>query len=521
MKKVLLLMGLFVALLSAPTYAQNHGKCGVTHEQGLQLKQRMLNNRKASNSNAETRGGDTKYLPVKVHLVGLDDEPSPVPGYQVLDMLCILNAEWEPLDIQFYLSGEINHINSTRIANHENYDTQFGPAVIWEEALDHKVNDAINVFVTNNVGSSGGGGTTLAYYIEGQNYKYDFIMIRRASMYGASVLPHEMGHLFSLSHPFLGWEGNAWNEGTHGLQVGPTSPGNTPNERVNDPNCATVADGMCDTPPDYLFGFHSSQSGGCSPFNQGTMDPDGVVINPMENNTMSYFENCTEYEFTDDQVDAVYADLATNARNYLDPGTIPNLEEITESPTLVSPINGAEVPFNSVWLTWEPVEGADGYVVEVGPNGSFSPGPYYRTVTTTSTSAVVEDLLANASVPFSWRVRPYGEYELCTAFSDVAEFNTNAIETSVQNVQGLNGWNLRPNPAIGSDVIFIDAETTNILDATINVYSAAGQLISSLENNFDKGTNTIEIPTNNMSAGIYMVSIQTETGVTTKRLVIR
>ncbi|MFT5801503.1 MAG: hypothetical protein ACI956_001311, partial [Nonlabens sp.] len=72
-----------------------------------------------------------------------------------------------------------------------------------------------------------------------------------------------------------------------------------------------------------------------------------------------------------------------------------------------------------------------------------------------------------------------------------------------------------------SDAIFVDVEALQSMDATVNMYGVTGQLISSSKQLFATGNNTIELATSNLTAGLYMVSIETKTGVTTKRLVIR
>ncbi|MFK7809988.1 MAG: hypothetical protein AB8F74_19440, partial [Saprospiraceae bacterium] len=209
MKKTFLLAVLCLFLFinfSLLAQVPNALTCQLTPETEEAIIDRLVKNKKYLEEHANIRG-TTTYVPVKIHLVGLDDSDSPVTKWQVLDMLCILNDAYEDTEIQFYLKGEINYINNTKIANHEGYDTPSGPIEIWNEANEYKAGDALNIYITNNVGVTNGGGTTLSYYIQGQDFEYDFIMIRRASMYGSNVLPHEVGHFFGLAHTFLGWEG--------------------------------------------------------------------------------------------------------------------------------------------------------------------------------------------------------------------------------------------------------------------------------------------------------------------------
>ncbi len=512
MKKALLLLGLIMAIFAAPTYAQQERNvCGVTHEHGLLIKERLLNNRKITPNFARTRGVTT-YVPVKIHLVGKDDGTGHASPDRVLDMLCILNEGWESAEIQFYLKGDFNYIdNSFFYAHSGNNDA------IANEMNGFRVNNAINVFVTNSAGSgSGTVGTTLAYF----SPTVDCVLVRKASMLGESVLPHEMGHFFSLNHPFFGWESAAWNAADHGNPVlSPTSPGGiVPNELVDGTNCLGSGDGICDTPPDYLFGFHPSQNGGCGEFTGGAMDPNGDLIDPMENNTMSYFEGC-DYEFTEEQMNAAKSDLEQPARAYVNPGTTPNLDVVNELAVATFPINGEETFYNAIELKWDPVPGATLYSIEIADDPSFPNTSLRRVVT--SNSAFIGDY-CTPNTTYYWRVRPFNEYSTCeSAFGDNFQFETNAIASKVETVEGVNHWSLRPNPANSSEAIFVDVEALQAMDATVNMYSVTGQLISSSKQLFSIGNNIVELATNNLTTGLYMVSIETKTGVTTKRVVIR
>jgi hypothetical protein len=143
-----------------------------------------------------------------------------------------------------------------------------------------------------------------------------------------------------------------------------------------------------------------------------------------------------------------------------------------------------------------------------------------REVVTTNSAFIGNFCTPN--VEYFWRVRPFNEYSTCdSSFGDAFSFNTNAIASKVETVEGVNYWSVRPNPANSSDAIFVDVEALQSMDATVNMYGVTGQLISSSKQLFATGNNTIELATSNLTAGLYMVSIETKTGVTTKRLVIR
>jgi hypothetical protein len=107
------------------------------------------------------------------------------------------------------------------------------------------------------------------------------------------------------------------------------------------PSCSTAGDRICDTGPDYKFAFLQA---GCAAYNGGAKDPLGVVVDPLETNTMSYFDGCSSYSFTPMQAAAMQADLNTAARNYLDNSFSPaSVSFTTPTDLLVSPVSGSTV----------------------------------------------------------------------------------------------------------------------------------------------------------------------------------
>jgi len=265
-----------------------------------------------------------------------------------------------------------------------------------------------------------------------------------------------MGHFFSLAHPFFGWEPPSnpaaypgydpnnpgttsyagWNEQYFGNPVGNFAPsydfsGQIRNELVDQSNCNTAADGICDTPPDYLFAYSPLQTG-CNEWDGGAMDPSGTEIDPMENNMMSYFSGCSNFTFTTGQKDAIVADIASNARAYIRPNYTPELTEITEAPVLVEPAEGITAEgYNSVKFDWDPVGGAQRYFLEIDRFNNFSFDPLRYVVE--GTSLTVEDLDPNRT--YYWRVRPFAEYVTCgTPFSEVRSVLTNADVVSTGEI---------------------------------------------------------------------------------------
>ena len=91
------------------------------------------------------------------------------------------------------------------------------------------------------------------------------------SKFGYKIWIHEMGHYFGLKHPFEPTLANADNA-----------------------NCATLDDGVCDTPPDPDSDGLSHNN--CS-YNGQFKDANGKYYNPLVENFMSYYGTFTNNAF--------------------------------------------------------------------------------------------------------------------------------------------------------------------------------------------------------------------------------
>lgn len=510
---------LFIALFLVPSflYAQQH-PCGTSRTELDRITQRLLENKHFLAVNGLEDRNEVIYVPITFHIVGETTTGNGmVSESKVLEMLCGINEYYEDQDIQFYIK-RFNYIKNTSLYNNPG---SFG----GESAMiSNKKFDSINMYLPNSAGEPG----VLGYYLEGNNYENDWIIIikNQVSYASAATAAHEIGHFFSLLHPFNGWECDYYDASVHGVQVAnlaPCSSQSPPyqsvqNECQNMSNCEIAGDFICDTPPDYGFGFGFNPPCGDYPSNT-VMDPCGDYVNPDEKNMMGYFIDCDNYHFSETQKELIYTDLVNNShRNYLESGSAPNTTVITGTPTLLSPANNfTGQPYNSVTFSWTAVPGADRYLLEIDRFTSFTVDPY-RVVVYGTTKTISEYFEANKN--YKWRVTPFNEYYTCTSPSSIFSVTTGS-QVGTEEIKGINSWTIAPNPVYEGSELTLSLSAIASFDAQLSLFDINGRLITTRSIAVISGENTFQLDLpSGISNGVYSVSILNPTGVVNKKIVI-
>ena len=501
--------------LMQPLLAQ-HAICGTSDQ--ASIVERLSRNRVTMQDFVRPRGAIT-YVPIKMHLTADDSGNGRVNEIDVLEMLCILNEEYAEQEIQFYFSNSWRYLDNNSI-----YDSPSSSAGRFQISLN-KVNNAINIFIANRGGSSSG---SLAFYQPPANPSADYIVCNKAWIRGESVIPHEIGHFFSLAHPFYGWEGHPYDPDEHGNPVGINAPsdpneignvGLIKNEKQNGGNCTVAADRICDTKPDYLFAFSTIQNFNCNNYSGNTMDPDGVVVNPIESNIMSYFNDCDNYTFTADQKTAIELDLFASHRSYIRPNYTPNTTEITEDATLIKPAAGSTTEgYNVVKFEWEAPTGADSYIVQLDelPTFNFNMQQF---IVHDNTFLVVNDLKPGRA--YHWRVRSFNELHTCSGFSSHTSFVTGTELVNVRTIEAVNGWAVLPNPVRSSEQLQLQLDANEAFEAQLKLYSVTGQQLKHFgAQQFSSGANTVHLDVNDLETGMYFLMIETAEGLLTEKIVL-
>jgi len=436
------------------------------------------------------RSSDTLYVALKIHLLASNAGTGRFAPDRVVSAFKRLNEDYAPSNIQFYMFEDWNLINNTVWFNHEDI-----PAGI-NMMFTNNVPDAINTyFVSNPAGNCG------------YNLPYAGIaMSHSCSGPNDHTWAHEIGHNLKLPHPFIGWEGKLFSDFnptpdtltydyTHFHSEPDTiipAPLDTATvEYVDQNNCATAADRICDTPPDYL-----SYRWDCDANSQSLVtqtDPSGATFKSDGTLFMSYAVDACSNRFSPDQIDVMRAHLIDVKFSYLHPGAPAPAVVGVSAP--ISPINQEEVGNQNIQLTWTSVEGADRYVVQASRFAAFTLRDFEMVVS--DTIVIIPQLLQNFN--FYWRVRPFnslrvGDFGSSGQFKTVLSSSTEETTASV--------WSCFPTLLEPGQPLQLNMPAMPN-GARCMVYDAMGRIM--IEQELPKGTDqmVLNMPSQHWAPGIY------------------
>ncbi|MFK7948280.1 MAG: T9SS type A sorting domain-containing protein [Saprospiraceae bacterium] len=507
---------LIVLLLCLPTFvlAQNNENpvCGT--EFTPEMKARLIENIETAKSLnlSSSSSRTTQYIKVKFHLVANNDGTGRISQAKVFEALCALNQNFADQDVIFYLEG-IYEMDNTIVNTHSNP----AGAAVQMSIRKNQHNNAMNVFVCSSVNSgSGTPGTTLGYY----SPNHDILVLRSNQINATSVtFTHEAGHFFSLPHPFLGWESTDYHANYSASNPPPTTVmwGNTTHnvELADGSNCATAGDLFCDTQADYNLGFGW---GNCN-YSNGAVDPTGALVDPDETLYMGYFldGNC-QNTFSTEQKGAVAADIARFGRSYLR-GTPSTTVQVASVANLTAPANNATTQFyDEVFLNWDAVADANQYYIEVNRFQNFSLNGKIDEVMVTNNSYLLTGLSANTT--YYWRVKAFNEVSSCAGFSSTRQFRTSSFPVSTSGKLKTTEIKLEPNFASEGQIVNLNIQTKEKIDATIRIINLNGQILKDENLTLQSGTHIHSVSTEGLSSGVYIVNLQTAKGQINERLVI-
>jgi hypothetical protein len=439
------------------------------------------------------------HIPIQFHLVATDAGTGRITPNIVLRQLCKLNSDFANTNIRFYLNDLFRNINSTGIYS--------SPATNGNAIQNRKVARAVNVFITDKADPEGALGTVLGYY----SPQGDYVVLTKAEAIKLSnTLSHEMGHFFSLRHTFHGWEQDPWDKAKHSdtIKIRYTL-GGTEIEFMNKANCSVAADQLCDTPPDYNFGFTSN---GCN-YVYDVWDFNREKVIPQKENQMSYFSNCSQFVFTPDQSNRMKINYNSTARNHLKNNPLPNLDTIVGPVNVIQPKQGEQLKvFDGILFDWEDVPNATHYVLEIRNVASneyhiLEKSEFYAT-----------NLRKNFQ--YTYEVTPFSFGHFCTGGTSITFRTGNDSVTSVSDTDSKNKFYVYPNPVSESSPIVVQFETTETMQMDFQMSDMKGTLIHAEKNTFNAGKQHHILQNNALRPGVYFLKIQTENETKVHRIIV-
>lgn len=447
----------------------------------------------------DKRSDEIIFLPIQFTIVQQKNDESLIQYSELYDILCQINLDYFSSAIQFYFKNPPKFVTNP-IASTQPF-SQSGHIELGK----FKDRNALNVFFTEKTLESSDISTILAYY----SPSTDWIVVKMDEMKkekNIHILSHEIGHYFSLLHTFNGWDFDPYKKSAHGQKVGLMAPdGKTRNEFQDGSNCTTSGDFICDTPPDYNFGYGWLKNGDpCHPFDLTVFDPKGDLVRPMERNFMSYFVECSSYSFTEEQIVLMHADIVSDKRSSIREiadfqSTLTPIENVI----LTAPQNGEVTSNTSIIFEWNAVENADMYLfqLEEMDNGVV------REYISKHNQFLLEELELNT---YRWRVKPIYKTNSCSTFSG---FETFAIDNSSSISPHYNEYNIKLrsniiNRTTPSCVLIMNNLKGLVLDIELrDIWGNPVQIVRS-QAYFPTGEIKVDMEFNeNFSAGIYILTV--------------
>lgn len=496
------------------------------------IDQRLVRNLRAIDEGI--LGGDrmTRYIPLNLVILGKLDASGRLAESKLLENLCQLNKDYQDQGIIFYIAdGKIKYVNDNNA--YENQKNALGLSVLEK----NRNKNAVNIYFSSVVRKDpqkADDFTLLGYYAPAN----DWLVIRNNQVNNSSgTLSHELGHFFSLKHPFSGWDsksladqyGNgSWNNIPNWFKVPTTVAPDavTLIECFNGSNCKTAGDRICDTPADYNFGYGWN---GCTPFTKKIIGPcaQDSIKDVMEENYMAYFIGCADYKFTQEQKNAIMADYLSNDRLYIRPNYTPSIETVSAHAKGLIPGGSASTPettqyYDFVNFNWDDVQGADAYIIEIAENGSFTSN--LKSYVTESSNYIVTNLSPGKN--YYWRVLPFdkeGGSCLNIGQAERRRILTPSFTIAAKdNIESLNNWELMPNPVAVGAPLYINVDVAKAFDAKVSLYNAVGQEVKTLGiREFQEGQARLSFETSDLSQGVYFVRFQSGNNTEARRVMIQ
>ena len=448
------------------------------------------------------------YVPITIHQMS-NDNGSHFSTMRLLDAFNRLNADYQSSNIHWFMEGNIRFVKNTFWNNHKTIPEG------WDMMSKNNIKNTLNCYVCTDAAGNCG-----------YNTPYGGVALSRSCMGpGDHTWAHELGHALSLPHPFLGWEAKTYNPNVptptkvtydytqfkDSLILNQTIIDTAFVELLDKSNCAIAADKICDTKPDYISTRWACDANKESP--NTYKDPKGASFKVDATLYMSYSLDACQNRFSTDEINIMRGILRGKKKNLLYNQT-PKNPLPNEATTLLLPAEKSTVPADNILFQWDKVPNAELYVVEISRVSSLNLIDFEYI--TDKTEVVIDKLVPEKT--YYWRARAFNSH-YGGLTSTKGSFFTSSL-TSTKTITEIENSILYPNPNKESKVT-LQLNLNKDLKTQIQLFDFTGKIVYMQNAQLNLGTQQINIPTETLPKGIYLVVISDEKGGMLTKTMIR
>lgn len=501
---------LAIILLMLPSQGIADERCGMhvsDQEAQIVLQQRQFRKQMLSTLNTtDIDEGQMIYVPVTAHIIRDNAGNNGYSEGDLYPLMCEINQFFSPINMYLYLKGDVQYVNDASLFWSYNAGDLYN--MIRRHMDASYVDSTLNIYFCNFFPNANGANLLGAAPFPFMDVQYfnsrpaGVVMNKNASQPGNRTLPHELGHHFNLLHTFQGSNSsstqfNEYVSREEGLR-----------------NCETAGDGFCDTPSDTL-------AYGC-PYSGFARDLRGDARVPDESLFMSYYSDACQNRFSPEELAEMRETAFFNPQRnlYRFYGGVPNTSPVSVLDIILrTPANNASVPYNNINISWKPVPDANKYLVVI--NDAVT-SQKVAEIATKDTSIIFSfPDISSIGKRFNWSVKAYKEGNMCSNYVFFRSFTASTSTNVSQNFLDASTLELYPNPVGNGADLQLAFRADKPGEIFLIVSDMSGRSVYQKELLLRNGGNQFSIPTDGFSNGMYMVSLQNESGVITKKLVVQ